>query len=73
LGLQSHPGYSTPQVVFVSKRETRRFLIPSGTAEKVAGVGLEKKTGLVRESFVGDADTMIDVATAHTPNADERP
>jgi len=26
--------------------------------------------GLVREPFVGGADTMIDVATAHLPNAD---
>jgi hypothetical protein len=26
--------------------------------------------GLVREPFVGSADTMIDVATAHIPNAD---
>ena len=27
--------------------------------------------GLVREPFVGGADTMIDVATAHLPNADQ--
>src|SRR5262245_63826347 len=27
-------------------------------------------TGLVREPFVGGADTMIDVATAHIANAD---
>jgi hypothetical protein len=26
--------------------------------------------GLVREPFVGGADTMIDVATAHIPNTD---
>jgi hypothetical protein len=26
--------------------------------------------GLVREPFVGGADTMIDVATSHIPNAD---
>jgi hypothetical protein len=27
--------------------------------------------GLVREPFVGGADTMIDVATSHIPNADQ--
>ena len=29
----------------------------------------DPNVGLVREPFVGGADTMIDVATAHLPNA----
>lgn len=29
----------------------------------------DAKVGLVKEPFVGGADTMIDVATAHIPNA----
>lgn len=31
----------------------------------------DAKVGLVREPFVGGADTMIDVATAHIPNASQ--
>jgi hypothetical protein len=31
----------------------------------------DPNVGLVREPFVGGADTMIDVATAHLPNADK--
>jgi len=31
----------------------------------------DPKVGLVREPFVSGADTMIDVATAHIPNARE--
>jgi hypothetical protein len=31
----------------------------------------DANVGLVKEPFVGGADTMIDVATAHIPNAEK--
>lgn len=31
----------------------------------------DDRVGLVKEPFVGGADTMIDVATAHIPNAEK--